>query len=123
MKHFLEQQASKFGQAAKTITPEAMDLLTGYNWPGNVRELQNFVERLVTIKRGPVIELDDIPYVRPSLPEFEPMRLKEAVRRFERRYIGQVLDRVQANRTKAAEQLNIHRNTLLSKITEYGLDK
>jgi len=100
-----------------------MEVLTGYNWPGNVRELQNLVERLVTIKRGSVIDLDDIPYVRPSLQEFEPMSLKEAVRRFERRYIRQVLDRVQANRTKAAEQLNIHRNTLLSKITEYSLDK
>lgn len=123
LKHFLEQQAKKFGQASKTITPEAMKLLTGYNWPGNVRELQNLVERLVTIKRGPVIEMDDIPYVQPSLPEFEPMSLKEAVRRFERQYIGQVLDRVNANRTKAAQQLNIHRNTLLSKITDYGFDK
>jgi two-component system, NtrC family, response regulator AtoC len=121
--HFLEQHGKKRGQAPNPVSPEAMNVMTGYNWPGNVRELQNLAERLVTIKGGARIEVDDLTHLCEIEPGVKNVTLKEAVSKFERQYIARTLARFSLNRTKAAEQLGIHRNTLLTKINELGLDK
>jgi len=46
----------------------------------------------------------------------------DAVNEFEKRFIRNLLDRNKGNRSKAAEALGIHRNTLSRKIEELGLD-
>ena len=92
-----------------------------YDWPGNVRELQNLVERSFTIAKTSVIQLGDISPFHQTEKEIKETTLKEAVNAFERQYIHDVLQQVDGNRTKAAEILGIHRNTLLSKTTDLGL--
>ncbi|MBL7959887.1 sigma-54-dependent Fis family transcriptional regulator [bacterium] len=44
----------------KGFSPEAMDIITQYRWPGNVRELKNFVESLITLKRGDIVTPLDV---------------------------------------------------------------
>jgi two-component system, NtrC family, response regulator HydG len=56
--HFVRMAAAREGRPPKTITDEAMDLLTRYLWPGNVRELQNLCERAVVLSRGETIDAD-----------------------------------------------------------------
>ncbi len=46
----------------------------------------------------------------------------EAVREFKRRFLLQVLTRHKGNQCKAAEDLQIHRNTLSRMIAELGID-
>lgn len=43
-----------------TITPEAMEVLTGYNWPGNGREVRNVIESAL-ICCGDTIAVQDLP--------------------------------------------------------------
>ena len=43
--HFL-RLAQREGDAAKTISVEALRLMQNYSWPGNIRELENLVRRL-----------------------------------------------------------------------------
>jgi DNA-binding protein Fis len=45
----------------------------------------------------------------------------EAVGEFEKRFIKRVLERVQGNRSRAADVLGIHRNTLSRKLVDYKL--
>ena len=45
----------------------------------------------------------------------------EAVGEFEKRFIKRVLDRVRGNRSRAADVLGIHRNTLSRKLLDYKL--
>lgn len=45
----------------------------------------------------------------------------EAVGEFEKRFIKRVLDRVRGNRSRAADVLGIHRNTLSRKLVDYKL--
>jgi DNA-binding NtrC family response regulator len=47
---------------------------------------------------------------------------EEAISEFEKRFIGNLLVRNKGNRSKAAQALGIHRNTLSRKIEELGLD-
>ena len=54
-RHFL-RAAETGGLPAKTLSKGAIDLLKKQRWPGNVRELQNFVQRLMVLCPGDVIE-------------------------------------------------------------------
>lgn len=48
--------------------------------------------------------------------------LEEAVEILEKGMIERVLRRAQGNQSEAAKGLGIHRNTLLRKMVEYGID-
>jgi DNA-binding protein Fis len=49
------------------------------------------------------------------------IRYEDAHREFEKRFIANVLAKVEGNLCKAADLLGIHRNTLSRKIAEYRL--
>ena len=62
VQHFLTRARDE-GLPPKTIEPEAMVKLRGYDWPGNVRELENLVRRLAVLYAedaigGDVIEIE-----------------------------------------------------------------
>ena len=59
---------------------------------------------------------------RPSQPPSnQGLNLKEAIRNFERLYILMTLNAVDGNKTKAAQRLGIHRNTLRMKTKVLGI--
>jgi len=39
----------------KGFSPNAMNLLMKYHWPGNIRELKNFIESMIVLQKGEVI--------------------------------------------------------------------
>jgi two-component system response regulator AtoC len=60
--HFVTRMGNRGGlRTAKTISPEAVEMLGQYKWPGNVRELQNVIERMMVRSRNEVINADDVP--------------------------------------------------------------
>ncbi|MCU0322943.1 MAG: sigma-54 dependent transcriptional regulator [Chitinophagaceae bacterium] len=62
---FLEDIATEYGQAKKTIDKKALEALQQHNWTGNIRELRNVVERLIILS-GKSISVDDVKaYVLP----------------------------------------------------------
>ena len=56
---FLEDIATEYGQAKKTIDKKALEALQQHNWTGNIRELRNVVERLIILS-GKSISVDDV---------------------------------------------------------------
>ena len=44
-----------------TLGADALQALCAFKWPGNVRQLQNMIERLVVLKGGGEITLEDLP--------------------------------------------------------------
>jgi len=117
--HFLELNAKKTGKPPKKFATEAIKALKEYDWPGNVRELQNLVERLFTITRDNIIQIKNLStFNHMSKHVIKDTTLKEAVNTFEKQFIDNVLESVGGNKSKAAERLGIHRNTLLAKINE-----
>ena len=116
--HFLQIQAKKSGQPPKRFSRRVTKVLTDYDWPGNVRELQNMVQRLFTTTKGAVVRIKDILPFDIGQRDIKGVSLKEAVNLFEQQYIAEVLDQEGGNRTKAAERLGVHRNTIRAKINE-----
>ncbi len=123
LNYFLDQNAKKTGKPSKKFSKRAVKTLKEYDWPGNVRELQNLVERCFTISKEQIIHLKDISTSHTDRRTLKHVPLKKAVSNFEQQYISEVLNHVNQNRKKATEILGIHRNTLLVKMNELGLNR
>lgn len=105
--------------APKELASDALEALMSYDYPGNVRELFNILERGILLSTGDKIQKEDLfgCFAREDEPKL--CTLEE----MEKRYIKQVLEAVQWNKTKAAELLGISVRNLYRKIEEYQLKK
>ncbi|MFC0778518.1 sigma-54-dependent transcriptional regulator [Flavobacterium sp. HJSW_4] len=56
--HFTEKIASEQGNAVKSFSAQAIQLLQEYDWTGNIRELRNVVERLIILGGNEISEGD-----------------------------------------------------------------
>ena len=122
LNHFLALYSKKTGRNVQRFSEKAITSFMAYDWPGNVRELENLVERFATITRKEMIDIDDISSPDIVYESVKPMKLKDAVNEFERKFIGKVIDRVGGSRKRAAEIMGIHRNTLLGKIKDLDIN-
>ena len=59
--HFLQLFIRESGCVVKSLSPEAMTVMTRYSWPGNVRQLVNVIERVAITCRESVATGDDLP--------------------------------------------------------------
>jgi DNA-binding NtrC family response regulator len=124
-RHFLGQQAARYGRGRMTLGPEAETLLMRHTWPGNVRELRNLMEQAVLLADSSVLEprhlhltpvLAEPPGHPAGLPQ-EGMRLDEV----ERGLLVGALQKTGWNISQAARLLGISRDTLRYRIDKYGL--
>jgi formate hydrogenlyase transcriptional activator len=144
---FLSRFAKKFGKRMDGVSQETMHLLLNYPWPGNIRELQNVIERGVVLAQGPVLALD--PGVLQTQHVADPMiaastvtsppsvaaapsganRLPESpatLEEMERRHIVTVLEQTRwviEGARGAARLLNLHPNTLRSRMKRLGIHR
>src|SRR5438874_3090202 len=123
-RHFVVDANTRFHKSIKGFTPEAERLMAGYQWPGNVRELRNLIERLVILGSAELIEPQHLPVQFTGQQDVVPQRESSSSQEFrtlaevERAYINQVMQRVEANKSKAAKILGISRQTLRKKLME-----
>ena len=120
--HFLRESAMRSHKSIKGFTPEVERLMLAYPWPGNVRELRNLIERLVILGTSEYIEPEHLPVQfaaqAAELPREESSQELRTLAEVERAYINQVMQRVEANKSKAAKILGISRQTLRKKLME-----
>jgi len=121
-RHFLTESNVRSHKSIKGFTPETERLLLNYPWPGNVRELRNLIERLVILGNSESIEPQHLPLQFAAqvveLPRQEGPQELRTLAEVERAYINQVMQRVEANKSRAAKILGISRQTLRKKLTE-----
>jgi len=122
IEHFLKQFGTSYTR--KTLSPEALQLLTDYAWSGNVRELGNLVERLVILTPGDLIGPEDLPSAfrasqgAPPLPPRGPVSLAE----MERAHVARILAETGGRKLQAARLLGIDIKTLNKKIKDYRIE-
>jgi PAS domain S-box-containing protein len=139
---FVEKFARQFGKQITGIAQDTMDLLSRYDWPGNIRELQNVVERAVVLSRGPVLKLgadllpaasvamapaDEVADLSPDhLQSHDSTGDSSSLEQVERRHIQSVLqktDWVIEGERGAAKILDLHPNTLRSRMKKLGIER
>jgi PAS domain S-box-containing protein len=141
---FVERFARQFGKQVTGIAQDTMDLLSRYDWPGNIRELQNVIERAVVLSRGPILKLGasllpatiaggtsaaDVPGSdsdRHKSEEAISITGSSSLDHVERRHILSVLqktDWVIEGEHGAAKILDLHPNTLRSRMKKLGIKR
>jgi len=107
--------------ALREFGDDAEAMLLRQSWPGNVRELKNAIERACLLSETERIDsrllasedidtgIDDTP---PEAPRIAPTRLEEFLRRQEREFIRQALQRHGWQIGQTAETLGISRKSL-----------
>jgi len=129
LEHFVRKTARECRRDVRGVSAGALEVLTRYDWPGNVRELENVIYRAVVLARNPVIQLQDVPLdvaipeTGARLAEDTGPPLRDAMGQFERQYILRVLERVGWNVSRAARDLGVHRNTILAKLSAWGIQR
>jgi two-component system response regulator PilR (NtrC family) len=129
VEYFVRKTALVCNRDVRGVSAGALEVLTRYDWPGNVRELENVIHRAVVLARSPVIQLQDVPLdvaipeTGARLAEDTGPPLRDAMEQFERQYILRVLERVGWNVSRAARLLGVHRNTVLAKLSAWGIQR
>lgn len=122
--HFLREFSRREHKQIKGFDTASIVALNSYSYPGNVRELENIIERAVTLCRGDIITLRELPAELKTefCPTNEPNNLK-ALEQQERVLVELAVKRNIGNLDKAAEELGIGRTTLWRKMKRYRIDK
>lgn len=136
---FLRNATERYELPQRALSQAALKKLLEYPWPGNVRELKNTIDRAVIMAEGDEVGARDLPdEVAASVPrgvtetgedDGDGLRVpftadfREDRREFERRYITRCLEHTQGNVTRAAEILDMHRQSLQHKLRQLGLGR
>jgi DNA-binding NtrC family response regulator len=62
-RHFLARIAAEEGKRVRTLSAQALALLSGFRWPGNVRQLENAIFRAVVLAEGEEIDVNEFPQI------------------------------------------------------------
>jgi two-component system, NtrC family, response regulator AtoC len=111
----------RLGRGPSRISPDAMELLCGYNWPGNIRELENVMARCAILCEDAMIETKNIPDGLRSESAPKAGSLAETRGDSEKTRIIDILDSCEWNMSKAAQLLGVGRSTLYSKMAQHGI--
>jgi DNA-binding NtrC family response regulator len=121
----------------KAISGEAMDALKNMAWTGNIRELRNMIERLIILSDKVITDKDVIAFANPNSISSTSVSTKnnhslnfDSFTNFqeykdyvERDFIKYKLEKNNWNVSKTADEIDIQRSHLYSKIDKYGLKR
>ncbi len=126
--YFVDEMNRRFNTSVKGFTPEACEVLIGYDWPGNVRELKNVIEAVLAIESGSLIPVEALERLMDlegrqgtGADSGEPETYSEALGAFERRYFADLLRQVGNSVEQAAERAGVNVATFYRKIKKYHL--
>lgn len=111
------------GLPARSLSQEAMTVLTSYAWPGNIRELRNVLERAIMMSagKGPISREELLAVLPKPSGGLQAGDLSHySLDEIERLHVQRVLDANDGNKTQAAKILDIDYKTLLAKMKKYG---
>jgi DNA-binding NtrC family response regulator len=127
--HFLRRYSELYRRPMPTLSEDVRALLAAHSWPGNVRELENAMHRAVILAVADKVSILPLGTLAAAPLATEPFLfgqgLKEAraaeMARFERRYLGWLLDQTQGNIAAAARRAGTERRNLGRIIKRVGV--
>ncbi|MGI9036059.1 MAG: sigma-54-dependent transcriptional regulator, partial [Pyrinomonadaceae bacterium] len=127
---FLVKASENAGREHLQLSENVVKILTAYEWKGNVRELEATIEHAALRARGNEIQTEDLP---DKLRGIDLKKLSKnslenlfsdlpSLDELEKRYLQHILEKVENNRTRAAEILGVDRRTLYRMAERFGID-
>jgi len=135
--NFCQEICNDYGIPVKKITVAAMDALQSLEWTGNIRELRNMIERLIILSDKVITDKEVKAFANPgslasgsehgtntNTINFDQFTNFQEYKDFaERDYIKYKLEKNNWNVSKTADDIDIQRSHLYSKIEKYGLKR
>jgi two-component system response regulator PilR (NtrC family) len=139
----LKRLSDELGEAAPTLSDDAIDALAQHPFPGNVRELENVLERALAMCDGALITASDlhlpIPRATPAPPGPRTTApqpaitaaalagagnaaLPDYIEQMEREVLVKALEECRYNKTKAAAKLGITFRAMRYKLKKLGIE-
>lgn len=134
---FCDEICQDYGMPVKKINDQAMDALRAMPWTGNIRELRNMIERLIILSDKVITDKDVRNFANPAsfgavqehsngtaTPNFDQFTNFQEYKDYaEKDYIKYKLEKNNWNVSKTADDIDIQRSHLYSKIEKYGLKR
>jgi PAS domain S-box-containing protein len=129
IKHFIVKINRNHGLHITGIHNGVLQLCRRYSWPGNIRELEHVIERAAVTAASGELGMEHFDYMLPRIlasvtddvTDASGLSLEEAKEIAEKQAIIKALLKTNGSKTLAAEELNIHRTVLHSKIKKYRI--
>ncbi len=109
-KVLLSKYADELGSAVKGFSQPALASIKKYPWPGNIRQLENRIKKALVLCEQTLLSPDDLDLGASAETAILP--LEKAKEDFQRRYVLEVLERNNGNRTQTARDLGVDPRTI-----------
>ncbi|MFL0245876.1 sigma-54 interaction domain-containing protein [Candidatus Clostridium stratigraminis] len=118
--YFIKKFNKKFHASIDGIDGSSLEKLIYLEWQGNVRELEHVIEGIFNLKQKGKINENDLEYVGLNIVN-KNISLKSKMEEIEKSYIKEALIINKYNISRAADFLQVPRQTLQSKIKKYNI--
>jgi transcriptional regulator with GAF, ATPase, and Fis domain len=106
----LVKYADELRSSVRGFAPDALNAIKRYAWPGNVRQLENRIKKALVLCDHNLLTAEDLDLSRDEQSPILP--LERAKEEFQRRYVLEVLERNNGNRTQTARDLGVDPRTI-----------
>jgi len=109
-KALLSKYADELHSQVQGFSPQALQAIKKAPWPGNIRQLENRIRKALVLCDKALLSAEDLDLgantENPILP------LEKAKEEFQRKYVLEVLERNNGNRTQTARDLGVDPRTI-----------
>lgn len=109
-KALLSKYADELKSAVRGFSPAALASIKKYAWPGNIRQLENRIKKALVLCDKTLLGPEDLDLGIGAELTIQP--LEKAKEEFQRRYVLEVLERNNGNRTQTARDLGVDPRTI-----------
>jgi len=109
-KSLLAKYAEELKSPVRGFSPQALAAIRKYPWPGNVRQLENRLKKALVLCERNLLGPEDFDLGGQETLTIVP--LEKAKEEFQRKYVLEVLERNNGNRTQTARDLGVDPRTI-----------
>jgi len=109
-KALLSKFADELHSPVQGFTPAALASIKKHSWPGNIRQLENRLKKALVLCDRTLLSPEDLDLGQSSDSPILP--LEKAKEEFQRKYVLEVLERNNGNRTQTARDLGVDPRTI-----------
>ncbi len=109
-KALLSKHAEELSSHVQGFTPQALAAIKKSPWPGNIRQLENRIKKGLVLCEKTLLGPEDLDLGKDEDSSILP--LEKAKEEFQRKYVLEVLERNNGNRTQTARDLGVDPRTI-----------
>jgi transcriptional regulator with GAF, ATPase, and Fis domain len=109
-KALLSKHTEELGAHVQGFTPQALAAVKKHPWPGNIRQLENRIKKALVLCEKSLLGPEDLDLGKEAESPILP--LEKAKEEFQRKYVLEVLERNNGNRTQTARDLGVDPRTI-----------